>query len=114
MNLLIKNKWYNILDSYLLSNSIRIRIQAIFNLERIDNQYFIRKKSLRNLYNYYREIGFKSVVQKVLSRLRENARNEKYFSIGIGEILESSSNLFSVKQMVCFIENKFEEDSSIS
>src|SRR3990167_4475661 len=103
MNLLIKNKWYNILDSYLLSNSIRIRIQAIFNLERIDNQYFIRKKSLRNLYNYYREIGFKSVVQKGLSRLRENARNEKYFSIGIGEILESSSNLFSVKQMVCFI-----------
>ena len=85
MQLHLKNKSISIFDSYLFPNALRIQVHAIYNLEKINNQYFIRRKSLRNIYNYYREIGAKSVIQKVISRLRETIRNEKYCSVGIGK-----------------------------
>lgn len=103
MKLIVKNKSFFVLDSYLHPDSVRIKVQAICNLEKINNQYFVREKSFRTLYNYYREVGIKSVIQKTVSRLREKNRNEKYFSIGIGEIIESNAESFVKNTMVFFI-----------
>lgn len=100
---MIQNKQLDILDDHLLQNSLRIKVHAICNLEKINDQYFVREKSVRKLYHYYREIGIKNTAQKILSRIRENIRNEKYFSIGIGKVLQSTSKHYQPGQAVYFI-----------
>lgn len=103
MKILIKGKLHNILDSHLPQNSLRIKVHVICNLDKINDQYFVREKTLRNLYNYFREIGIKSVAQKILSRLRETIRNEKYVSVGVGRIVQSTSTSFLCDKIVCFV-----------
>lgn len=103
MKSLIKNKRLNILDSYLYERAVRIKVQKICNLEKIENQYFVREKSLRKIYYYCKEIGIKNTFLKILSRSREKIRNEKYLSIGIGEVIQSRTLLFYPNQIIYFI-----------
>jgi len=103
MQLFTKNKPIEILDDHLFSSALLIKVFAICNLEKINNQYFIRAKSFRKIYYYCREIGFKNTVLKIISRSREKTRNEKYFSIGIGEVVKSTTAKFQSEKIVYFI-----------
>lgn len=103
MKLIMKNKQFDALDDALFKTAVRIQIQAICNLEKINTQYFIRQKSFKKLYYYCREIGLKNTILKIISRSREKIRNEKYVSIGIGRIIQSASALFLKEEIVFFI-----------
>ena len=103
MHIFSRNKKIGILDSYLLQNSLRVHVLSIANLQEINDQYFVREKSFRKIYYYCKEIGIKNTLLKVLSRSREKIRNKKYFSMGIGKIIQSTSALFQPEQTIYFI-----------
>lgn len=97
MKIRVKSKWVNVLDSYLFDDSVRIAVLTFANLKKINNQYFVRKKSLLKVYYYIFEIGLVPTLRKILSRFRETYRNEKYFSIGFGYVMEKGSEVDQVE-----------------
>ncbi|HLB41754.1 MAG TPA: Gfo/Idh/MocA family oxidoreductase [Gammaproteobacteria bacterium] len=103
MNILIRNVWKNgYLDQTLLDKTVRIKPLAWFNVCKLEGLYFIPEKSWRLIVNYLREIGSKSVFQKIVSRMSESARNKKYMSLGIGIVLDTKSILFQKNDLVIF------------
>lgn len=103
MKIFSGKKQFEVLDECLFPGALRIKVFAICNLKKNQDQFMIREKSLRKLYYYLKEVGFRSTFLKVLSRTREKIRNEKYFSMGIGKIIQSSSEHFPVEKIVYFI-----------
>jgi len=105
MRIFTGNKWRNgFLDYCRNKNEYRIRVLAWKNLEKLENVYHTRAKSLRLLINYFPVVGFEGLFTKVWSRLREDRRNEKYISWGIGKIVESADNkIFFEGELVGFI-----------
>lgn len=90
MRIFTGKKWRGgFLDYYRNKKEYRIRVLALKNLEKLENVYHTRAKSLRLLINYFPVVGFEGLVTKTWSRLREERRNEKYVSCGIGKIIES-------------------------
>jgi len=90
MRCLQRGKWVgSSLDYHREAREYRIRVLAFANLERLTNLYFVRPRSARLLWNYLSQVGPVDVWRKVASRLQERFRNEKYVSLGWGEILES-------------------------
>jgi predicted dehydrogenase len=79
------------LDEHRAADAFRIRVRALITVETLSDLYFVRDRSLWRLWNYFREVGLLWVVRKVLSRAGEASRNQKYLSIGWGEILEAPS-----------------------
>ena len=85
-------------------NEYRIQVLAWKNLEKLENVYHTRAKSLRLLINYFPVVGPHGLFTKIWSRLREDRRNEKYVSCGVGKIIESAdSQIFSEGELVGFI-----------
>ena len=97
MKIRVKSKWVNVLDSYLFDDSVRIAVLTFANLKKINNQYFVRKKSLLKVYYYIFEIGLVPTLRKILSRFRETYRNEKYFSILVWENMSSLERMIFLK-----------------
>jgi len=88
MRILAGKKWRSgFLDYFRNKNEYRIQVLAWKNLEKIDDAYHTRAKSLRLLINYFPVVGFQGLFTKTWSRLREDRRNEKYVSCGIGKII---------------------------
>lgn len=85
-------------------NEYRIQVLVWKNLEKLENVYHTRPKSLRLLINYFPVVGFEGLFTKIWSRLREERRNEKYISCGLGKIIESADNQsFPEGELVGFI-----------
>lgn len=105
MRVLVGIKWRDdFLDEHRHPEEYRIQVLAWKNLEKLDNLYFIRPKSLRLLWNYWREIGLVEVWRKIVSRSQEQYRNQKYISCGLGRILESAdAQKFPMGQIVAFL-----------
>ncbi len=90
MRYLLGDQWSDsFLDYYCGPGDCRIRIFAFANLEQLTGIYFVRPRSARLLWNYLNEVGIVGVWRKVVSRLQEKNRNEKFVSFGIGEISQS-------------------------
>lgn len=93
MKILTHNKWKDgFLDYYQSPEEYRIKVLAWISLEKLENVYHIRPKSLRLLWNYFPVVGPGGMFRKIWSRLREEWRNEKYTSCGIGEVLEEDKS----------------------
>lgn len=105
MKMFVKNKWLEgFLDYYKSSQEYRIQTRGFINLEKLDDAYFIRPKSIIMVINYLREFGIIAVLRKIKSRLQEKFRNEKYVSCGIGIILETADDdKFAIGDLVAFI-----------
>lgn len=105
MRILTGKKWRGgFLDYCRNKNEYRIQVLAWKNLEKLENVYHTRPKSLRLLINYFPVVGPVGLFTKTWSRLREDRRNEKYISCGIGKIIESVSNKnFSEGELVGFM-----------
>ncbi|MEK7162801.1 MAG: Gfo/Idh/MocA family oxidoreductase [Patescibacteria group bacterium] len=105
MRILTGKKWRGgFLDYCRNKNEYRIQVLAWKNLEKLENVYHIRAKSLRLLINYFPVVGFYGLFTKIWSRLREDRRNEKYISCGIGKIIETVDNkIFAESEMVYFM-----------
>ncbi len=105
MRFLLGEKWEDtFLDYYCGHLDYRIRIHAFANLEELTNIYFVRPRSARLLWNYLQEVGFVEVWRKVVSRMQEKYRNEKFVSFGIGEIVQvPSGGTHAIGEAVAFI-----------
>lgn len=75
-------------DYWRAPKELRIAVRAWRNLDRLDDLYFVRRRSLRVVRNYLGEVHPVDLWRKVRSRLEERARNEKFLSCGFGEVLE--------------------------
>jgi len=104
MRILIGKRWKKgFLDYYRSSKEYRIQVLAWKNLEKLENVYHTRTKSLRMLMNYFPVVGPEGIRTKVWSRLREENRNKKYVSCGIGRVLETALNgIFKKGEIVGF------------
>jgi len=80
------------LDYHRNKKEYRIQVLAWKNLEKLENVYHTRPRSLRLLINYFPVVGLEGLITKTWSRIREERRNEKYVSCGIGKILESADD----------------------
>ena len=105
MRILVNNKWLkDFLDYYKSGSEYRIKVLAFKNIKKLEGVYFVREKSLKTLYNYFKKFGLKAVARKATSRLQEKWRNEKYLSFGIGKILETDNKAkFKKGELVGFI-----------
>jgi predicted dehydrogenase len=92
MRILSNHGWGDtVLDAHLPPGAVRISVSGIVNIAKLDGVYFVRRKTWRLVWNYIREIGVANVLRKVCSRKREALRNEKYLSVGVGEVLQGES-----------------------
>ena len=105
MKILTGKKWKGgFLDYYRNKTEYRIEVVAFKNLEKLEDVYHTRAKSLRLLINYFPVVGLQGLITKTWSRLREDRRNEKYISCGFGKILETAdTSVFKVGETVSFI-----------
>lgn len=105
MRILTGGKWRGgFLDYFRHKSGYRIQVLAWKNLEKLENVYHTRQKSLRLLINYFPVVGIEGLITKTWSRLREERRNEKYISCGIGKIIETPADKkFSVGELVGFV-----------
>src|SRR3989344_9705878 len=93
MRILSGGKWREgFLDYHRNKKEYRIQVLAWKNLERLENVYHTRPKSLRLLLNYLPVVGLEGLITKTWSRLREERRNEKYVACGVGKIIEGAEN----------------------
>ena len=91
MRILSGKKWREgFLDYHRSDKELRIQVLKWKNLEKLEHVYHTRPKSLRLLINYFPVVGFGGLITKTWSRLREERRNEKYVSCGIGKIIKSA------------------------
>lgn len=91
------------IDYYRGQGDLRIKVAVFLNVSRIEGLYFEREKSLRLLWNYWREIGFKAVLTKIRSRHAERARNVKFLSVGVGYVEEADSGSQFARELVMFV-----------
>ncbi|MEK7465663.1 MAG: Gfo/Idh/MocA family oxidoreductase [Patescibacteria group bacterium] len=91
MRILTGKKWREgFLDYHKNKREYRIRVLAWKSLEKLENVYHTRAKSLRLLLNYFPVVGLEGLITKTWSRIREERRNDKYIACGIGKILEKA------------------------
>ena len=91
------------LDYHRHPDESRVRVHGWAPLKRIQGQFFERPRSLRFVWNYVRQFGVYGVFVKILSRLKERERNEKYLAIGIGSIeTRADGSQFQTGDIVCF------------
>lgn len=104
MRVFTSGKWQDgFLDYHRGSDEYRIAVKEWQDLKRIHGLYFVRPKSLRLVLSYVKEVGLRLTVRKILSRLGEGYRNEKYAARGLGVILESADpGRFPVGSLVRF------------
>ncbi len=92
------------MDYFRNKKEYRIRVLAWKNLEKLENVYHTRPKSLRLLINYFPVVGIEGLITKTWSRIREDRRNEKYIACGIGTVLEQpEGGAHAVGATVCFV-----------
>ncbi len=105
MKILIEDRWQDhFLDETLTPGRVRIQVYLWKNLERLEGLYFVRPRQVSLIWNYWKEVGWKNVLRKIRSRLGERYRNEKYFSLGLGQVLEvGEKGKFRPGDWVCFI-----------
>lgn len=56
----------------------------------IEDQYIEYQRSFWILWNYFRKVGLKYLIQKVHSRFTESARNKKVAGIGLGRVIKGA------------------------
>lgn len=90
MRVLVGGRWRaGFLDYARGAEEYRIEVEALQNLEGLEDLYFVRPRRPGFVLNYLREIGPRAVARKVRSRLGERYRNEKFLSWGLGRLLEA-------------------------
>lgn len=105
MKICTGKKWRDgFLDYHRIKKEYRIQVLAWKNLEKIEDAYYVRPKSIRMALRYLPVVGPYGLFTKAWSRLREGRRNDKYVSCGIGKIIETGENSeFKTNDLIAFI-----------
>ena len=91
------------LDYSLIEGAVRIKVHSWRKVIPVTGQYFERSLNWRMPLDYVREVGLRTVVSKIVSRLSERGRNRKYVSVGMGSVLESSVESVAAGEWVLFV-----------
>lgn len=88
LRVLVDDEWVDgYLDYHLGRGQVRIDVRCWAVLGELQEQYFTYTLSdWRRVLNYIRRTGILYLIRKVVSRLRERKRNQKWFSVGLGRI----------------------------
>lgn len=105
MRILFGDKWKEgFLDYHRNPTEYRIEVLAWRTLEELRDVYHVRPKNLKMPWNYLPVVGPGGLLRKIWSRIREDYRNQKYTSCGIGRIIEvPSDNKFATGPIIGFI-----------
>lgn len=100
----LSRKWEGgYLDYFRAENEYRIKVVCMGNIFKLSNLYFERPRNIRYIIDYVFDVGIANTIYKILSRLREEKRNDKYVSVGIGRVLERPKNgKYSLGELVAF------------
>jgi predicted dehydrogenase len=74
-------------------------------IDEVRDLHFVRPRSPKLLWTYWRELGVVAVARKVRSRLAEQNRNQKFVACGVGTVIESpaASGALDVGSSVAFV-----------
>ena len=104
MRILVGNEWRGgYLDEHRPAGSVRVRVFGIANCAPLRDLYYVRAPSIARALGHLREVGPVWLGRKIASRLSESRRNEKFFSIGVGEILEEDGPSSSRERTIVFL-----------
>ena len=82
---------------------MRVSVVFLRELVRVDDQYIVRRRSVRAVWHYVKRLGVRSVVRKIRSRLAERERNLKAACVGLGTVEAAASDAgFAVGDRVLF------------
>ncbi|MCS4058422.1 Gfo/Idh/MocA family protein [Salinibacter ruber] len=77
------------LDYGMCSGQVRVQVGRMANIQEVEGEYVEYSTSdWRKVWNYIREVGVKTTLRKVWSRLRERVRNDRWLSVGTGRVVE--------------------------
>ncbi len=95
MKVLLGGNWKSgFLDYSLDEEKVRVEVKKWVNVRPIGNQYIsYSANDWKKVLNYLRKDGLMAVLRKVYSRYKEKGRNQKWFSVGLGYVLESRSTV---------------------
>lgn len=104
MKILI-DKWRDgYLDEHLAQNCVRISVFAWITLRPVEELYFVREYRVRSVLNRTGDLKPHEIARKVLSRMAERDRNQKYISCGAGRVVETDANdVFQSPETVVFV-----------
>ena len=89
MKILFEDKWLDgFLDETILDNTLRVQPYLWVTVSKLSDVYIKPKRNIKYLINYGRDIGIKNTLLKIKSRTKEKIRNDKFLSVGIGEVIE--------------------------
>lgn len=89
MKILFEDKWLDgFLDETILDNTLRVQPYLWVTVSNLPDVYIKPKRNIKYLINYGRDIGIKNTLLKIKSRTKEKIRNDKFLSVGIGEVIE--------------------------
>jgi len=89
LKILFEDKWLDgFLDETILDNTLRVRPYLWVTVSKLSDVYIKPKRNIKYLINYGRDIGIKNTLLKIKSRTKEKIRNDKFLSVGIGEVIE--------------------------
>lgn len=84
------------LDSYLdyslCEGRVRIQVSCWANVARVSNMFLEYPRNPLIIWEYLKEVGVRAVIRKIRSRMNESLRNEVYYSVGLGKIVESEDS----------------------
>lgn len=104
MKIRVGGEWRDgYLDPYRAPGEARVQVLAVMNLERLRSVYVERRRSVRMVWNYLREVGPRAVLLRVRSRSGEAGRNEKYVSCGLGRVIEGPADGPAAGSLVWFV-----------
>ena len=89
MRILTGGVWRDGFLDYHRYLTYRVAVRRCVPALRVDDLFFVRRRSLRMLINYCAEIGPAEVAKKIRSRSAERARNEKFVLVGQGIVVEA-------------------------
>lgn len=93
MKVFTNGEWRDgFLDYHRRPEDYRIKVLACLTVATVEELYFVRSRSARLVWNYLREIGFRDVWRKIVSRREERLRNEKFLAVGVGSVQESATS----------------------
>ena len=90
---MFKNLEKDLSQSVHSNDQVIIRVHNWYYKKIIPNQYITYKPSLSIIRNYIFRVGLKAVLRKVISRFSEIKRNNKFYGIAIGQILNTGQKV---------------------
>lgn len=79
------------LDYHRAPGELRVQVRAWWPLAALHDVFVGQPRSVRRVWNYFREFGPRELLLKVRSGLGETLRDRRCFCIGAGEVLETDA-----------------------